>query len=103
MLYEVITRSEAELDAFSRRLRAMERDGQILCNRRGCYGLIDKMDMVRGRVVGHADGYGFLVVEAGGDDLYLSAKQMRQVLHGDRVVARVTGVDSRGRKRNNFV
>ncbi len=96
-------RSQAERDALSRRLRAMERDGQILYNRRGCYGLIDKMDMVRGRVVGHADGFGFLVTEEGGDDLYLSAKQMRQVLHGDRVVARVTGVDSRGRKEGAIV
>jgi ribonuclease R len=96
-------RNEAERDAFSRRLRAMERDGQILCNRRGCYGLIDKMDMVRGRVVGHADGFGFLIAETGGDDLYLSAKQMRQVLNGDRVVARVTGVDNRGRKEGAIV
>jgi ribonuclease R len=94
---------EAELTAFSRRLRAMERDGQILCNRRGCFGLIDKMDLVRGRVVGHADGYGFLVPDDGGDDLYLSAKQMRQVLHGDRVVARVTRVDARGRKEGVII
>jgi ribonuclease R len=94
---------EAELMAFSRRLRAMERDGQILCNRRGCFGLIDKMDLVRGRVVGHADGYGFLVPDGGGDDLYLSAKQMRQVLHGDRAVARVTRVDARGRKEGVIV
>ncbi len=94
---------DAELTAFSRRLRAMERDGQILCNRRGRIGLVDKMDLVRGRVVGHADGYGFLVPEDGGDDLFLSAKQMRQVLHGDRAVARVTRVDARGRKEGVIV
>src|SRR5512143_4069206 len=45
---------ERDLDAFGRRLRAMERDGQLLKNRRGQYGLIDRMDMITGRVIGHA-------------------------------------------------
>ena len=76
----------------------MERDGQILRNRRGHYGLIDKMDMICGHIIGHPDGYGFLSPESGGDDLFLPANAMRQVLHGDKVVARVSGVDARGRK-----
>jgi ribonuclease R len=91
------------LNAFTRRLRAMERDGQILRNRRGRFGLIQKMDMVRGNVIGHPDGYGFLVPEDGGTDLFLSARQMRQVFHGDRVVACVTGVDARGRREGAII
>jgi ribonuclease R len=94
---------ERDEEAFARRLRAMERDGQILQNRRGLYGLAHKMDMVCGRVIGHPEGFGFLVPEDGGDDLFLSPREMRQVLHGDRVMARVAGVDQRGRREGVVV
>jgi len=94
---------ERDEEAFARRLRAMERDGQVLRNRRGRYGLIERMDLVPGSVIGHPDGFGFLKPEAGGDDLYLSSKEMRKVLHGDRVLARVTGVDRRGRREGTIV
>ncbi|SCZ49794.1 RNAse R [Thiohalomonas denitrificans] len=91
------------LEALRRRLRAMERDGQLMQNRRGGYGLISKMDLVRGRVVGHADGFGFLIPDEGGEDLFLSPKEMHGALHGDRVVARVSGIDRRGRKEGTIV
>ena len=94
---------ERDEESFSRRLRAMERDGQLLKNRRGHYGLLQKMDMIRGRVLGHADGFGFLVPEEGGEDLFLSPREMRQVLNGDRVVARVSGVDQRGRLEGTII
>ncbi|MGE5240359.1 MAG: ribonuclease R [Bacteroidota bacterium] len=94
---------ERDEEAFARRLRAMERDGQILQNRRGLYGLAHKMDMVCGRVTGHPEGFGFLIPEDGGDDLFLSPREMRQVLHGDRVMARVVGVDQRGRREGVVV
>ncbi len=89
--------------ALARRLQAMVRDGQLLCNRRGAYGLPGKMDLVRGRVIGHPDGYGFLVPDDGSPDLYLSPREMRQVLHGDRVLAQVVGVDRRGRREGAIV
>src|SRR5258706_6183623 len=90
---------ERDRDAFERRLRAMERDGQLLKNRRGLYGLATKMDLVCGRVIGHADGFGFLTPDdGGGEDLFLPAREMRRVLHGDRGLARVTEIDQRGRR-----
>ena len=95
--------SEEQLEAIRRRLRAMERDGQLLFNRRGGYGLVSKMDLVRGRVIGHADEFGFLVPDDGGDDLFLSGREMHACLHGDRVVARVSGIDRRGRREGSIV
>lgn len=94
---------ERDLESFSRRLRAMERDGQLLRNRRNRYGLVQRMDMVRGRVIGHADGFGFLVRDEGGDDLFIPPRDMRWAMHGDRVVARVAGVDQRGRQECSIV
>ena len=90
--------SSDERAALNKRLRAMLRDGQLIRNRREGYGLLDKMDLVAGWVIGHADGYGFFRPDQGGDDLYLSMKQMRIVLHGDHVVVRYGGFDRRGRR-----
>nr|NIT85280.1 ribonuclease R [Nitrospinaceae bacterium]NIY18808.1 ribonuclease R [Nitrospinaceae bacterium] len=95
--------SEEQLEALRRRLRAMERDGQLHFNRRGGYGLVSKMNLVRGRVIGHADGFGFLVPDEGGDDIFLSAREMHACLHGDRVVARISGMDRRGRREGSIV
>ncbi len=94
---------EEELEGLRRRLNAMERDGQVVRNRRGGYGALDKMDLIRGRVIAHPDGFGFLVPETGGDDVFLSAREMRSLLHGDRAVVRISGVDRRGRKEGSLV
>ena len=92
-----------EVEALSRRLRAMERDGQLIRNRREGYGLVTKMNLVTGRVIGHPEGHGFLAPDEGGDSLFLSPRQMRKLLHGDRAVARVIGVDYRGRREGAVV
>jgi len=89
--------------ALSRRLDAMERDGQLVRNRRGGYGLVDKMDLIRGRIVGHPDGFGFLIRDDGGDDVFLSAREMRCALHGDRALVRLRGQDRRGRPEGAIV
>ncbi len=94
---------ENDLEALRRRLNAMERDGQLVRNRRGRYGIVSKMNLVRGRVIGHADGFGFLVSDEGGDDVFLGAKQMRPVMHGDRIIVRLIGVDRRGRREGALV
>lgn len=91
------------VEALGRRLRAMARDGQLIRNRRQGYGLVAKMDLVRGRVIGHPEGYGFLAPDEGGEDLYISPRQMRQLLHGDRAVMRVAGIDARGRREGALV
>ncbi len=85
-------------EALRRRLRAMERDGQLIFNRRKEYCLVSKMDLIKGRVIGHPDGFGFLQPEEGGDDLFISPREMRALMHGDRVVASVAGIDRRGRR-----
>ena len=90
-------------EGVSRRLSAMVRDGQLVQNRRGGYLPVDEKHLIRGHVIAHADGFGFLVPDEGGDDLFLSGKQMRGVLHGDHAVATVAGVDRRGRREGSIV
>ncbi|MDR4516487.1 MAG: ribonuclease R [Nitrosomonas sp.] len=87
-----------EHEVFARRLTAMSREGQIFRNRKGDYCVMEKLDLVKGAVQGHADGYGFLIPDDGSPDLFLSAKEMHKVLHGDRVLVREIGQDRRGRR-----
>ena len=94
---------DEERQGIERRIGAMERDGQILRNRRGLILVADKAGLVKGKVIGHPDGFGFLQPEDGRDDLFLGPKQMHKVLHGDIVLARVTGVDRRGRQEGGIV
>ena len=90
-------------DALELAVQALVRAGDVLVNRKGELLVAEKLDLVRGTVQGHADGFGFLVPDSGGDDLFLSPRQMHKILHGDRVAARVTGVDRRGRPEGEIV
>ncbi|MCP5406659.1 MAG: ribonuclease R [Chromatiaceae bacterium] len=94
---------EDDLEALRRRLHAMERDGQVIRNRRDGYCLVNRKDLIAGRVIGHKDGFGFLKPDDGGDDLFLTPRQMRPLLHGDRAVVRVVGIDQRGRREGALV
>ena len=88
-----------DLDALGKRLAAMLRDGQLLQNRRGGYGVAQKLDLIPGTIIANAEGFGFLRPDVGGDDIYIAPVEMRKVLHGDRVLLNLVGVDRRGRRQ----
>jgi ribonuclease R len=91
-------------EALEKRLSAMLRDGQLLQNRRGGYAPAERMDLIPGVVIANENGFGFLRPDAGGgDDLFLPPFEMRKVMHGDRVLASVTGMDRRGRREGTIV
>ena len=94
---------EEQLEALRRRLRAMERDGQLVFTRRQCYALPERLDLLRGKVIGHRDGFGFLRIEGQKDDLYLSAEQMKMCMHGDVILAQAMGADRKGRREARVV
>ena len=94
---------ESRLEGLRRRLIAMQRDGQIIQNRKGGYVPVDAETLVAGRISAHPDGFGFLIADDGDSDVYLGGKEMRSVLHGDRVVVAVTGLDRRGRREGRIV
>jgi len=90
--------SDDSREILRRRLSAMVRDGQLIRNRRKAFGLPARMDLLKGRISAHRDGFGFVIPDDGGSDLYISSREMRKVLHGDRVLAGVTGTDRQGRR-----
>jgi len=94
---------DEQLEALRRRLRAMERDGQLLFNRGQKYCLVNNKDLIVGRILGHPDGYGFLRPDDGSDDLYLSPREMNALLHNDRAMVRIAGLDKKGRREGAVV
>ena len=106
-LYELLEIKDEEREIFNRRLNAMEREGQIIRNRKGALCIVDKLDLIAGTVQGHPDGFGFLIpddkTKTNGEDLFLSPKEMSQVMHGDRAMVRVSGLDRRGRPEGKIV
>ncbi len=92
-----------ERDLFAKRLRAMERDGQLMRNRKNALCLPEKIDLIPARIEGHPEGYGFAIRDDGGGDIFLGAREMHKVLHGDRVMVRTIGLDNRGRPEGAVV
>jgi ribonuclease R len=95
--------SEEQIEALRRRLIAMSRDGQIISNRRGLFGLAAHMDLLKGRIQGNKDGYGFFIPEDGSGDMFLGTREMEKLFDGDEVLARHSGFDNRGRREGMIV
>jgi len=88
-----------DFKALRRRLRAMVRDGQLLYDRRSGYGPgDDERNLITGTLSAHRGGYGFVIPDGGGGDLYLASREMSGLMHGDRVTVRLSGVDAMGRR-----
>jgi len=95
---------ETRLEALRRRLQAMVRDGQLFRNRRGGYISFDHMDLEKGYVQSHPDGFGFVTPESGGKDIFLPARQMRTLMNGDKVAVKTVSFDKqRGRAEGALV
>ena len=95
--------NDSDLFSLQKRLRAMQRDGQIVSGRRGALGLPKKMDLVKCKVIGHRDGYGFASPVEEGDDFFLSSRQMFRVFDGDEVLVAESGFDDKGRPSGQIV
>ena len=94
---------EKQIEGIRRRLRAMENDGQLVFTKRKRYALPEKLDLLKGTVIGHREGFGFLQVEGQKDDLFIPNHQMQRVMHGDFVLAQPVGLDRRGRREVRIV
>jgi ribonuclease R len=103
LMREYDLKGQKMLAQLTEALRTMVAAGQIIQNRRGEYCLIERINLVTGTVSGHQDGFGFVSRDDAGDDIYLSAREMRSLFHGDRVAIRIVGEDRRGRPEGKLV
>ena len=95
--------TEDQMEAMRRRLRAMENDGQLVFTKRKRYALPEKLDLIKGLVIGHREGFGFLQVDGQKEDLFIPNHQMQRVMLGDFVLAQPAGLDRRGRREVRIV
>ncbi|ORU89947.1 MAG: ribonuclease R [Cycloclasticus sp. symbiont of Poecilosclerida sp. M] len=96
-------RSKKSHKKLTRILKGFESAGQIIVNRKGQYCVTDQAGLITGTIIGHANGFGFLKRDGGGDDLFLPPKQMRLAMDGDRVVASEGGVNRQGKVEGRIV
>lgn len=92
-----------ERETFKRLVKEMVREGSLVRIRGNRYGLPLKMNLVIGRLEGHPDGYGFVIPEEGGRDVYVSPKGMGGAMDGDRVVVRVEKTRKDGKREGSIV
>ena len=90
-------------EAFGFRLKAMLRDGQLLENRAGHLGLVERMNLIAGRVEVHKGDFGFVIPDAGGQDLFLPPRQLQKVMNGDRVLVAERAHSITGRKEAQII
>ena len=96
-------KTKVSQEAVAGRIQRLVNQGILLVDRKQRLALVDRMGVFTGRVIGHANGFGFVRPDQGGEDLYLHHRQMRKVLHGDHVLAKLKSVDARGRKEGVIV
>jgi ribonuclease R len=80
-------------------LRDLADEGKVVRIRGNRYGLPSKMNLVVGRVKMHPDGYGFVIPEIeGGEDIFIGPRNLKEAMHGDRVVARIESIRRKGKE-----
>jgi ribonuclease R len=85
-------------------LQTLVKRGEVVVNRRGQYCLREQLaGLTVGTVQAHRNGDGWLLPDDGSAQIYLPPQQMREVMHGDRVAARIEGARFRGRAQGTIV
>ncbi|GGE81405.1 ribonuclease R [Priestia taiwanensis] len=94
----------ADFKAFVKALITMEDQGLVVRTRSNRYGLPEKMNLLRGKVTGHAKGFAFVVLdEQGAEDIFIPPNELNGALHGDIVLVRVSEESSGSRREGTIV
>ena len=106
-LLRVLRIPREERAAFKRNLRELVNDGTLIQIKGNRFGLPDRMDLVVGKLDGHASGIGFVIperpIEGLKKDIFIAAHNLKEALHGDRVVARIERYREDGRAEGRIV
>jgi ribonuclease R len=97
-LGRILRISREEHAAFKRQLKALVSTGQLIQTRGNHFGLPEKMDLVVGTLTAHQGGYGFVVPDGEGEDVYVAAHNLADAMHRDRVVVRIERRTEKGRE-----
>lgn len=95
--------NKSEIKDFKDILKFMEKEGSVVKNRANLYGLPEKMGLVAGRLQGHPRGFGFVIPDEGGADIFVVSSSMNGAMHGDRVLAKVLKEENKSKKREGEI
>lgn len=101
--HKLYLKSADQREALRRRLRAMERDGQLLFNKHKGYQLVDPCSLFIGRVSIHPDGFGFVSTQDSDKDLFLPKNQLSHVFDGDIVEVFVEAASDKNRANAKLI
>src|SRR4051794_10363138 len=94
----------SDFKEFVKALVQMEEKGLVVRTRSNRYGLPEKMNLIRGKLTGHAKGFAFVIPEEPGmDDIFIPPNEINNALHGDTVLARVSSESSGQRKEGTVI
>lgn len=93
-----------EMKAFYKVLEDMEKEGTIIKTRNERYGIVDKMNLIVGKLEGNEKGFGFLIPDdRTKEDVFIPAEEMNGAIHGDKVIVRIVSKGEPGRKEEGEV
>lgn len=93
-----------EFKTFVKTLVAMEEEGLVVRTRSNRYGVPERMNLVRGKVTGHAKGFAFVTPEEPGmDDIFIPPSELKNAMHGDTVLVRVQSESGGARREGTIV
>jgi len=78
-----------EMQTMKKILKTMEKEGIIIKNRAGKYGLTDRMGLIKGKFQGHQKGYGFVIPYDDNADIFIPADNVKGAMNGDIVIAKI--------------
>ncbi|TZE81225.1 ribonuclease R [Calorimonas adulescens] len=94
---------KSEKQQIEKILRDLEKDGKIVKNSKGLYGLPHHMGMVAGKIQGNEKGFGFLIREDGENDIFISSSNMNGAMDGDKVFVKLIGEGQEGKRQEGEV
>ncbi|MGB9629122.1 MAG: ribonuclease R [Thermodesulfobacteriota bacterium] len=102
LLREILQRlglKKEERRGLREKLKGLVEEGRMIKIRGNRYGLPQKMSLLVGKLKCHPNGYGFVISEKEGEeDIFINPRNLREAMHGDRVVVRVESVRKKGKE-----
>ncbi|MBM7661509.1 ribonuclease R [Bacillus mesophilus] len=89
---------------FVKALVQMEEQGLIVRTRSNRYGLPDKMNLIRGKVIAHPKGFAFVETEEKDrQDIFIPPSDLKNAMHGDTVLVRINPTSTGSREEGQVV
>ncbi|MGG3891358.1 ribonuclease R [Metabacillus fastidiosus] len=89
---------------FVKALVRMEDEGLVVRTRSNRYGLPEKMNLLKGKLIGHAKGFAFVDPEdVSLDDIFIPPTELNNAMHGDTVLVRINNRESQGSRQEGTI